>query len=156
MTPLRTLLAAALLAAPAFAQEPVLLDGFEDCIAGQAAIGAQLGPCVTNAQNACIAFEPGSPGGLACYRAAKEEWGARISDTLARGTEELDETGRAAAGIEVKYSVLRNLLACDRQLELMALIEGQDPEGLAYLRAQCEATAVATSLVELLMAMPGQ
>lgn len=145
-------LLALILAGPATTRavaEDVPMTGFSECIATQIEDGAPLAACITDAHAECLQYAPASAAGTLCFTEAKKKWGAKIAERMQTMTAALDETETAVLNIELKYSLQRNLTACDRQMELAQLSEDLPEGALPYQRANCEATAVATSLVEL-------
>lgn len=143
-----TLLLAAL---PVIASaEPVLMPGFDDCVDLQLERKAPLGECVRTALVNCLNWPAGEPAGTACFLSAKDEFGDLLGQRLQRVREDSTEKVAKIADIETRYELERNLRECDRKMELVLLDVPQDDRS-AYMRAQCEATAVAATLVSLVL-----
>ena len=146
---IRLIAALCMLPALTFAQ-PVLVPGFDECADLQVGKGEPLGSCVRGAFGNCLAWPAGETAGTACFIDAKDEWGDLLGQRLQRIRDRGDERLGKIAEIETRYELERSLRECDRRMELMLLDVPQDDQS-AYLRAQCEATAVAATLVTLIL-----
>lgn len=129
---------------------PVLLPGFDECVDLQLEKSEPLGECVRGALVNCVDWPVGEPSGTACFVTAKDEWGDLLGQRMQRVREAADERVAKIAEIEIRYELERSLRECDRQMELVLLDVPQDDRS-DYLRAQCEATAVAATLVTLIL-----
>lgn len=140
------LLPALLLCAAPAAAEDVLLPGFEACVAARPDTASA---CIDPAQNACLALPAPGEAATACFLSAKDDWSGRMKALMDGFIAGATEREGQIAAIEAQYSIRRNLLECDRQLDLMTLNPEIGTEVLAYARARCEASAVASSLVTM-------
>lgn len=129
---------------------PVLLPGFDECVELQLEKSAPLGECVRGAFVNCVDWPVGEPSGTACFVTSKDEWGELLGQRMQRVRAEADERVAKIAEIEIRYELERSLRECDRQMELVLLDIPQDDRS-DYMRAQCEATAVAATLVTLIL-----
>ena len=132
------------------AAEPVLVPGFDECVELQIEKAAPLGACVRGAFVKCTDWPSGEPARTACFVAAKDEWGDMLGQRLQSVRMAADEKIAQIAEIETRYELERSLRECDRRMELLLLDVPLDDRS-AYVRAQCEATAVAATLVTLIL-----
>ncbi len=119
------------------------------CLDRRSRDGEPLGLCVQEAHADCLALPAGEPAGTLCLRDAKDRWAALIRarmDEIAAGA---PEEIAAIAGIELKYTLRRQLMECDRIEELTLLRRDPGP-GTVYARALCEASAAGLSYVSLM------
>jgi len=138
-----------LLSGPAFAKDPVLKSGFQECISQSIDANTPVIECVSEAHAQCTAYEPGSPAELVCYRSAKSEWGVLLKDLLASFSDQPEDL-QEVVRIEAKYTLLRNLMNCDLANELSLIGRDADPQD-QLRHAKCEALASAASLTEVLI-----
>lgn len=140
---------AALVAVPTLASaNEVLQPGFEECLGGaQSAQG--ISKCITDAQMGCGSLPTRTPGFGACYKDARAEWSTRTS-ALIKTFDGRPDNFQKLAIIETKYSLLRHLMACDRQEELNQIDRAPLEEDLEA-KLLCQSTAAAAAYTELLI-----
>lgn len=142
-------LAALMFGAPAYAQ---LASDANPLACAEQAINEnrRVPECVQEAQLPCLEFEGGSEAGIACYLAAKDDWGALIATRMDEIRAEAPEEIAAIAGIEVKYDLQFGLLQCARAEEL-TLVRDEKTPLVQHQTARCEATAFGMLYLKLLM-----
>jgi hypothetical protein len=143
-------LALAALCAGTMAQAQTVLEpGTRMCLETAQSSGTSFETCITTAMAQCDAYEKVSAAALDCLVAARNEWGAEIRKELEAYALD-DPSLKRIAEIEAKYITLRNVINCDRQMEL-SLVDRQPSDIDKHNSATCQAMGAAASYVEFLI-----